>query len=143
MTVTIRRARAADRDACLRLIEGLTGSPTNDVSHEVFAELLKEQRGVVLVAEEDELTLGAVTASFGLAIRYKGEYCEIEELIVSPDARGKNVGGLLVQGLVDLATDRGCAEIALYLIQSTEHNQPFYEKYGFERVGGELRLSLT
>lgn len=30
----------------------------------------------------------------------------------------------------------------LYLVESTEHNLPFYQKYGFSRVGSELRQRL-
>ena len=38
--------------------------------------------------------------------------------------------------------ERGCAEMGLYLVASTEHNQAFYEKFGFTRVGSEMRQSL-
>ena len=59
-----------------------------------------------------------------------------------PEARGKNVGGLLVQQVISNAKARGCAEVALYLVKHTEHNLPFYQKYGFQAVGTELRQAL-
>lgn len=82
------------------------------------------------------------TVTFNLTLRHGGEYCQLEELIVSAAARGKDIGGRLVRSVVERATERGCAEIGLYLVQSTEHNRPFYAKYGFEAVGTELRQSL-
>ena len=108
----------------------------------VFEELLTLARGQIVVAEEDGALLGMVTVSYNLAIRYDGEYCQLEELIVSPAARGKNVGGLLVQRAVDNARVRGCGEIGLYLVASTKHNEPFYEKYGFVTIGEEMRQPL-
>jgi GNAT superfamily N-acetyltransferase len=75
-------------------------------------------------------------------MRYGGEYCQLEELIVTPAARGKKLGGLLVQKVVDNAKARGSAEIGLYLVEATEHNRPFYEKYGFVAVGTEMRQKL-
>ena len=99
-------------------------------------------RGQIIVAVEDGVVLGMATVSFNLALRYRGEYCQLEELIVSEAARGRSLGGRLVQATVDAARARGCAEMGLYLLPSTEHNRPFYAKYGFEGVGSEMRQRL-
>jgi N-acetylglutamate synthase-like GNAT family acetyltransferase len=48
----------------------------------------------------------------------------------------------LVEKTVEQAKLRGCAEYGLYLVETTEQNLPFYEKYGFKKVGSELRQSL-
>lgn len=104
-----------------------------------FQELLEGERGEVLLAEDDSGTLGVITFSYNKAIRYGGEYAQIEELIVDPEARGKSVGALLVQAAVQAAKNHGCREIGLYAM---EHNVPFYEKYGFKYVAPELRQRL-
>ena len=145
MSVSIRAATTADRTRCFELLDQLsaaTGTSHSDAGIATFDELTTGQRGTVLVAEEDGRLLGMASVSFNLAIRYGGEYCQLEELIVDPAARGKNVGGLLVQGTVDMARSRGCREYGLYLIESTEHNRPFYEKYGFRAVGTEMRQTF-
>ena len=80
--------------------------------------------------------------SYNLALRYNGEYCQLEELVVDSEARGKNVGGLLIEKTINLAKKRGCKEFGLYLLESTKHNQGFYEKYGFQVIGSEMRQSL-
>ena len=80
--------------------------------------------------------------SYNMTIRYGGEYCELEELIVDDSARGLNLGRILAQRTIDDARRRGCSEIGLYLVPSTEGNRRFYEKLGFEAIGTEMRQIL-
>ncbi|MFO7963715.1 MAG: GNAT family N-acetyltransferase [Desulfobacterales bacterium] len=142
MSVIVRPATLNDKDQCLSLISTLSGKMKQLGWEETYTQLLDGERGGILVAEEDGVILGTVTISYNLAIRYGGEYCQLEELIVNEEARGKNAGGILVQAAVDCARVRGCAEMGLYLIERTEGNRPFYEKYGFEYVGSEMRQQL-
>lgn len=140
--IEIRPATPADEAGCLEMIEILTEGGRTAGWSSAFAALLDGSRGEVLVAEEGGALLGVATVSYNLAIRYSGEYAQLEELIVDPSARGKNVGGLLVAQTVERARSRGCAEFGLYLIERTERNRPFYEKYGFQVVGSEMRQTL-
>ena len=48
----------------------------------------------------------------------------------------------MVEEAVKTARDEGCKEFGLYLLESTKHNQPFYEKYGFGVIGHEMRQSV-
>ncbi|MEM7016864.1 MAG: GNAT family N-acetyltransferase [Pseudomonadota bacterium] len=146
MTVSIRIATVDDKNRCLELLGMLseaTGSQIDKLAGDIFDQLLDKSRGQVLVADEEGDILGMASVTFNLAMRYGGEYCQLEELIVDPRARGKNVGGLLVQATLDHARQRGCAEYGLYLVETTEKNWPFYQKYGMEKVGTELRQQLT
>jgi len=142
MAIGVRAAAARDESRCLELIETLTGVEATPGWRATYAQLLRAERGAVLVAEDAGTILGVVTLSYDLAIRYGGEYCQLEELIVDPSARGRNVGGLLVEAAVSAARARGCAEIGLYLLESTEGNRPFYAKYGFVGIGSEMRQRL-
>ncbi len=140
--VRTRPATAADRDRCFELIELLTGQAPADGWTEVFDSLVASERGAVVVAENDEGILGCATVSYNLAVRYGGEYCELEELIVDSSARGLNLGRILVQRTIDDARARGCAEMGLYLVPTTEGNRGFYEKLGFEVLGTEMRQTF-
>lgn len=140
--VITRSATAADEARCLELIETLTGHPAGAAWSEVFHRLLGAERGRIVVAETGDRVLGCATVSYNLAIRYGGEYCQLEELIVDEAARGLQLGRILVQRTIDDARLRGCAEMGLYLVDRTEGNRPFYEKLGFEVVGSELRQPL-
>jgi len=139
MAVEVRAARAEDEAGCMALLEALIGRPCSDAWRSAYRRL----RDVHRSAREGGALLGVATVSYNLAIRYGGEYAQLEELIVSAEARGKNAGGLLVQAAVSAARDRGCAEMGLYLLPSTEGNRPFYAKYGFAYVGSELRQPIS
>jgi GNAT superfamily N-acetyltransferase len=145
MSVTIRSAEANDKARCLELLALLgrtAGGSIDERAPEVFDLLLDKGRGQVLVADEGGALLGLAAFSYNVAMRYGGEYCQLEELIVDPNARGKKVGVLLVEAMLERASERGCSECGLYLLESTEQNRPFYEKCGFEHVGSELRRIL-
>jgi GNAT superfamily N-acetyltransferase len=146
LAIEIRNASEQDKERCAELLGELsaaTGSEVGvDLAHS-FEELLTTARGQIVVAEEDSVLLGMATVSYNLAMRYGGEYCQLEELILTPESRGKKLGGLLLQRVIDNATERGCAEMGLYLLETTEHNRPFYAKYGFEVIGTEMRQRLN
>jgi GNAT superfamily N-acetyltransferase len=145
--VNIRKATSNDEinvRALLKLLltDTLIDGETVDKAEAAataYRDLLTEDRGIVLIAEDETGLLGCITCSYNLAIRYGGEYAQIEELIVNDNARGKKVGAALVQSLIDAARSRGCKEIGLYAM---EHNVPFYEKQGFKYVAPELRQRL-
>ena len=145
MSVIVRLAKSEDQQRCSELLNVLAKA-TSD-SHEIFdletfEHLISNERGSLVVAEESGNVLGMASISFNLALRYNGEYCQLEELVVDQDARGKKVGGLLIEETIRLAKIRGCKEFGLYILESTKHNQTFYEKYGFIKVGEEMRQPL-
>ena len=145
MTVIVRLAKSEDQNRCLELLDVLakvTSDPHEIFDSETFKNLISNERGSLVVAEENKTVLGMASISFNLALRYNGEYCQLEELVVDQDARGKNVGGLLIEETIKLAKKRGCKEYGLYILESTKHNQGFYEKYGFVKVGEEMRQPL-
>ena len=145
MSVNVRLGKLEDQIRCSELLDVLieATSEQNEIfDSDTFSELISNERGSLVIAEENGIILGMASVSFNLALRYNGEYCQLEELVVDQDARGKNVGGLLIEEALRLAKKRGCKEFGLYLLESTKHNQPFYEKYGFVNIGDEMRQSL-
>ena len=147
MTITIRPARAEDEARCLELLSFLRGEGPLPEWSAVFRALLTRERGQILVAEEAmpgqaPVLLGSASVTFNLAMRFGGEYCQLEELIVAPEARGKKLGGLLLDATIAEARTRGCAEYGLYLVEWSKGNRPFYEKYGLKTVGDEMRMPL-
>ena len=145
MSVTVRLAKLEDQDRCSELLDVLskaTSDPHEVFDSKTFKNLISNERGSLVVAEENGTVLGMASISFNLALRYNGEYCQLEELVVNKEARGKNVGGLLIEETIKLAKKRGCKEYGLYILEATKHNQGFYEKYGFVKVGEEMRQPL-
>ena len=145
MSINIRLAKPEDEQQCSELLDVLaeaTSDPNNIFNSNTFNKVISNERGSLVIAEEEGKILGMASISFNLALRYNGEYCQLEELVVHQEARGKNVGGLLIEETLRLARNRGCNEFGLYLLESTKHNQSFYEKYGFVVIGEEIRQSL-
>lgn len=143
MTISTRPATADDADRCIELLGMARNAPPGPAEGEraVFQRLLDHERGQVFVAVDGDGVVGMATVSYNLAMRYRGEYCQLEELFVDPAARGRNAGGLLVQHTIRHARERGCAEYGLYIDRS-ERNRPFYEQYGLAVVGPEMRMGL-
>jgi GNAT superfamily N-acetyltransferase len=137
--IRTRPANASDRERIYTLVEKLTGEASTNRWDKVYSSHLANERGAIIVAENEDGILGFASVSYNLALRYGGEYCELEELIVDESARGLNLGRLLVQRAIDDAKRRGCAEIGLYLVPTTEGNKGFYEKLGFKVLGTEMR----
>lgn len=140
MSINLRVAKFADIERCTELLQMLSGRESIDEG--VFELFVIGERGLVIVAEEDNLIHGFASLSFNLGLRFSNQYCQLEELIVDPAARGKNIGALLMNETVRVAGEKDCQDFGLYLMESTEHNRPFYEKFGFVMVGSEMRQEL-
>jgi glucosamine-phosphate N-acetyltransferase len=140
----VRAARREDEARLVDLLEQLFAG-ADDARAEraawrsALSGLLDSDRLRVLLVEDDAGVVGMISFSFNLALRYAGEYCQIEELIVDPRGRGKKLGALLVESAIDAARERGCFEIGLY---AREETRAFYEKLGFRYRGPEVRLTL-
>jgi len=143
--VIVRPARTGDVAVIENLLEQLFAGHS-DVRADSAARwaampvLLASERMRVLVAEDGQGVLGLISFSFDLALRYAGEYAQVEELIVDPRGRGRKIGALLVRAAIDAARGRGCREIGLY---AREETRAFYEKLGFTYAGPEVRMALT
>ena len=145
MSVNVRLGKLEDQIRCSELLDVLTEATSEQnkiFDSDTFSKLISNERGSLVIAEENGIILGMASISFNLALRYNGEYCQLEELVVDQDARGKNIGGLLIEEALRLTKNRGCKEVGLYVLDSTKHNQTFYEKYGFVKIGEEMRKSL-
>ena len=140
----VRTARREDQPRLLELLEQLfSGAQDTRAADTAWRSalpgLLGSDRLRVLVVEDGDGVVGLISFSFNQALRYAGEYCQIEELIVDPRGRGRNLGALLVRSAIEAARARGCLEIGLY---AREETRAFYEKLGFGYRGPEVRLAL-
>ncbi|MDZ7726930.1 MAG: GNAT family N-acetyltransferase [Dehalococcoidia bacterium] len=141
MTLEVRPAQESDEDAVFRLLPQLmpNGSDTPE-ARALFRKLCSGERGGALVAADNGSVIGVITYSFNLAVRFGGEYTQVEELVVDEAARGKRAGAALVEACIAAARGAPGREIGLYPL---EGNRPFYEKFGFTYAGEELRQRLA
>lgn len=139
--VIVRHAQLEDEAHVVELLSlfGELIRPALAQSAPVYREFLQRNRGEILVAVENGTVVGVITFSYAIAMRYAGEYAQIEELMVDNSQRGKGTGALLVNACIEAAKKRGCREIGLY---AKEHTRAFYEKLGFVYTGPEVRMPL-
>ena len=140
--VNIREATVEDQEEVFELLRQLmtsatAESPINRPSAvETFRQVVNEERGTVLVAEEDGKMLGLVTLSYPVAIRCGGIYSCIEEFIVTEQARGKGVGSKLLEAVITKATEKGSYE--LQVNRPSELGYPTYLRQGWKDLGKHL-----
>ena len=141
----VRAARLEDGPAIEALLEQLFEGHSDvradpAARRSALPELLVSDRLRVLVAEDDRGVVGLISFSYDLALRYAGEYAQVEELIVDPRGRGLKLGALLVRSAIAEAKARGCREIGLY---ARDETRAFDEKLGFRYAGPEGRMPLV
>ena len=100
--------------------------------------------------DADSPPAGVAQVRFRFGVWWAAEDCLLEDLFVREDARGTGLGRALVQGVVELANERGSRRIELDANDNNDAALAHYRSFGFDesdsRYGGRnlfLRLHLT
>lgn len=148
MQITIREARKED---CPRLLELINELAIYEKAPEEVTVTLSEfeeagfgQQPVwkAFVAEADHVIHG-----FGLYyVRYstwKGCRLYLEDLLVTEEMRGKGIGKLLFDTLVDEAVNKGYNGMTWQVLDWNEPAINFYKKYNAHIESGWLNAALS
>ena len=143
--INIRRAAEDDLEQIIVLLEEFPEDPwvpnvNWQDARRAYPELLKEEKGVVLVAEDEKMIVGLVVLSYSYVLRFGGEYALIEDFIVGGKFRGKGIGRPLLEAAFAEAKRRGCREIQVN--GASDVGLPVYLRNGFREAGKHLKLFL-
>ena len=61
--------------------------------------------------------------------------CHLDRMVVHPGHRGKGIGKILTQHIIDLARERGASKVWLDTTPALESAVRLYESMGFKEVG--------
>ncbi len=153
----IRFARPEDVATILRFVRELAEFEREADKVVATEELLHEamfgERPVAeaVIAERDGEPLGMALFfhNFSTWTGWRGLY--LEDLYVTPEARGSGVGGALLRHLAAIAVDRGCTRFEWAVLDWNEKAISFYKSMGAEpmdewtvnRVSGDALTKLA
>lgn len=139
----IRPADVTDADAVFELLrQFVTGYPARRQAFDRDYEYLLAQTydGTdLLVADDEGAVIGYALATRFLVFYAGGQVCELQELMVAPEHRGRGVGRQLVDAVVARARTAGAIEVLV----PTRCARDYYRALGFTEAATVLKLPLT
>lgn len=146
----IEKATAADIPALRDLLSLLFSqeaefTPNPEAQQRGLARIIGNPGiGAVLVARQDARLVGMVNLLFTVSTALGERVALLEDMVVSPAARGAGVGAKILAEAISFARAQGCKRITLLTDRDNEPAQRFYAKQGFVMSGMvPMRLSLT
>jgi ribosomal protein S18 acetylase RimI-like enzyme len=135
----IRTATLDDLAPCVDLL-GTLFSQEKEFSPDPLCQekgleliLCNPRTGRVFVYEAEGVVKGMVILLFTVSTALGKKVAILEDLIISPDARGSSAGTRLVGHAIEFAVREGFARITLLTDDDNESAQRFYRKCGFTK----------
>lgn len=143
-TVNIRTIQPADNKALAIIVRNALaefgankpGTVYYDATTDALYELFRQPGSMYYVAEEHGELLGGagIYPSAGLP---EGT-CELVKMYLSPAARGKGIGKLLIEHALAFATEAGYRNVYIETMPELRKAMSVYEKFGFTYLDGPL-----
>ena len=143
-TVAIRTIQPADNQALAVIIRTALaefgadkpGTVYYDATTDALYELFRQAGSIYYVAEENGVLLGGagIYPSPGLP----ADTCELVKMYLSPNARGKGIGKLLIEKALEFATATGYRNVYIETMPELRKAMSVYEKFGFKYLDGPM-----
>jgi predicted N-acetyltransferase YhbS len=128
--IGIRTPTEADSPALIELVRQFpTPTPSSAAGlAALFARKLNDSTSYMFVAEDERGLAGYVSGCRRTAFYAGGETAWVDEILVDPGRRDRDIGSLLMDAFEQRATADGCKLVSL----ATVGAGPFYSKRGYE-----------
>lgn len=144
LPVTIRTIQPADnkelavivRNALAEFGANKPGTVYYDATTDALYELFQKQGSIYFVAEENSQLLGGagIYPSPGLP----PDTGELVKMYLSPAARGKGIGKMLIEKALQFAGDTGYRKVYIETMPELRKAMSVYEKFGFKYLDGPM-----
>lgn len=157
MTVTIRAAQPRDVPTVLQFVRELAEYEraadqvvaTEALLHEALFGASPAAEAVIAGRDGEPVGMALYFFNFSTWSGWRGLY--LEDLYVTPDARGSGAGTALLRHLAGVAVDRGCARFEWQVLEWNTPALQFYEGVGavamdewrLHRVTGDALATLA
>ena len=144
----IRTATFSDlpivRELISELVDSLARKDNIDVNIAVknYHNILRDKNSYMLLAEVNNKILGFVDFSIRQTLLHNGYSGLIEELIVTKNFQGKNIGIKLLDAAIKECENLGCCEVEVSTESSNIPAVQLYKRYGFDEKGIFLEIDL-
>ena len=138
MTMQITPAHASDIPALCDLLGILFAQeadfqPDRDAQSRGLARIIADPEiGLIIVAREERRVVAMVNLLYTISTALGDRVALLEDMVVSPCARGSGVGSRLLEQAVQCARLNGCKRITLLTDRANESAQRFYQRHGFD-----------
>ncbi len=126
----IRKATIKDLDECVKISHIPEFSYTYKISDSKAKKYLRNyiNKGVLLVAEEDNHILGFISGEFML-----GDFVWVDAITIKKEMRGKGIGKKLFKGFRKSCKQKGVKDIYLMAPRFNKKTIKFYESIGMKK----------
>lgn len=143
MGLKIRQARKDDLPEILSLLEGLSGTKSNqEKGLKIFNKLLKSGSYFLFVAASDNKVVGTASILLAPSLQHGKVWGLIDNVVVPKDFRRKGIGSKLTRFLINFAKEKDCYKIILSSRFTRRGVHQFWQKLGFKKHGFAFRMDL-
>jgi len=136
MTATIRPAVIADGLAVLSFARAFwveDGMPATPDQVRALHELVAgSPAGAIYVIETGGDAVGCAILTWGYSVEFAGPDAILDEIYITPSARGRGLGSEAIAMLENAARAHGCGAMHLEVFRDKPAQARLYERLGFE-----------
>ncbi len=104
-------------------------------SYETYNELLEKSECIICENDTSEIIGMAFLIPNGNPTEiYDEKWCHLRFVSVSPESRGKNIGGVLTRMCIEIALKNNEQTMALHTSEIMKSARYIYEKFGFKKL---------